>query len=97
MYRGPAQLHGHEARLLHARHVKAYFRRTKSDAANADPLVLADRDTSLHPIPIKSDELRALQELHRIREQWKRARVAQSLGLVGRIWYFRFCGSQGYW
>jgi len=72
-----AQLHGHEVKLLHAKYVKAYVRRTKTDAADADALVLADRDTSLHPIPIKSEELQALQGLHRIREQWKRARVAR--------------------
>jgi len=65
-----AQLHGHEVKLLHAKYVKAYVRRTKTDAADADALVLADRDTSLHPIPIKSEELQALQGLHRIREQW---------------------------
>jgi transposase len=72
-----AQMHGHEVKLLHARYVKAYVRRTKTDAADADALVLADRDTSLHPIPLKSEELQALQGLHRIREQWKRARVAR--------------------
>lgn len=72
-----AQLHGHEVKLQHAKYVKAYVRRTKTDAADADALVLADRDDSLHPIPIKSEELQALQGLHRIREQWKQSRVAR--------------------
>jgi len=72
-----AHLHGHEVKLLHAKYVKAYVRRTKTDAADADALVLADRDDSLHPIPIKPEELQALQGLHRIREQWKRARVSR--------------------
>ena len=72
-----AQLHGHTVKLLHAKYVKAYLRRTKTDAADADALILADRDDSLHPIPLKSEELQALQGLHRIREQWKRARVAR--------------------
>ena len=72
-----AQLHGHTVKLLHAKYVKAYVRRTKTDAADADALVLADRDDSLHPIPLKSEELQALQGLHRIREQWKRARIAR--------------------
>jgi transposase len=72
-----AQLHGHEVKLLHAKYVKAYVRRTKTDAADADALVLADGDSSLLPIPIKSEELQALQGLHRIREQWKRARTAR--------------------
>jgi transposase len=52
-------------------------RRTKTDAADADALVLADSDKSLHPIPIKPEELQALPGVHRIREQWKRARVAR--------------------
>jgi transposase len=68
---------GHEVKLLHANYVKAYVRRTKTDAADADALVLADSDKSLHPIPIKPEELQALQGVHRIREQWKRARVAR--------------------
>ena len=72
-----AQYFGHEVKLLHAKYVKAYVRRTKTDAADADALILADRDKSLHPIPVKSEELQALQGLHRIREQWKRARTAR--------------------
>jgi transposase len=32
---------------------------------------------SLHAIPVKTEERQALQGLHRIREQWKRARTAR--------------------
>ena len=38
-----AQLHGHEVKLLHAKYVKAYVRRTTPDAADADAHVLAMR------------------------------------------------------
>jgi len=72
-----AQSLDHKVKLLHANYVKAYVRRTKTDAADADALVLADSDKSLYPIPIKPEELQALQGVHRIREQWKRARVAR--------------------
>ena len=72
-----AQSLGHEVKLLHANYVKAYVRRTKTDAADADALILADSDKSLHPIPVKPEEQQALQGLHKIREQWKRARVAR--------------------
>ena len=68
---------GHDVKMLHAKYVKAYVRRTKTDAADADALVLADRDASLHPVPVKSEEHQALQGLHRIREQWKTARTAR--------------------
>jgi transposase len=60
---------GQEAKLLYAKHVKAYVGRTKTDAADA--LILADRDESLHPIPVKPEQLQTLQGLHRIREQWR--------------------------
>ena len=79
---------GHEVKLLHAKYVKAYVRRTKTDAADADALILADRDDSLHPVPVKPEELQALQGLHRIREQWKRARTAricEARGATGRV------------
>ena len=68
---------GHDVKMLHAKYVKAYVRRTKTDTADADALVLADRDASLHPVPVKSEERQALQGLHRIREQWKTARTAR--------------------
>lgn len=72
-----AQSLGHEVKLLHANYVKAYVRRTKTDAADEDALILADSDKSLHPIPVKPEEQQALQGLHKIREQLKRARVAR--------------------
>ena len=70
-----AQLLGQEVKLLHAQYVEAYVRRTKTDAAEAS--ILADRDESLHPIPVKTEQLQALQGLHRIREQRERARTAR--------------------
>lgn len=93
-----AQLHGHTVKLLHAKYVKAYVRRTKTDTADADALVLADRDDSLHPIPLKSEELQALQGLHRIREQWKRARVAricEARALLGEFGFSTSLGARG--
>lgn len=69
--------YGHAVKLLHARYVRPYVRRTKTDAADADALVRADADLGLHPIPVKSVNQQAVQSLHRIREQWKRARTAR--------------------
>jgi hypothetical protein len=43
-----AQSLGHEVKLLHAKYVKAYVRRTKTDAADA--LVLADNDMGLEQV-----------------------------------------------
>lgn len=83
-----ARHHGHRVTLLHARYVKAYVRRSKTDAADADALIQAVRDPDLKPIPVKSEQQQALQLLHRIREQWKSARVArinEARALLGRV------------
>jgi len=39
-----ALVHGHEVKLLHAGYVRAYVRRNKTDAADADALARADAD-----------------------------------------------------
>ena len=72
-----AQAFGHHVTLLHAHYVKAYVRRSKTDAADADALLQAVRDMDLKPIPVKSEQQQALQLLHRVREQWKSARIAR--------------------
>lgn len=68
---------GHQVTLLHAKYVKPYVRRNKTDAADADALIQAIQDHDLKPIPVKSEAHQALQSIHRIREQWKSARVAR--------------------
>ena len=90
-----AQLLGHEVKLLHAKYVKAYVRRTKTDAADADALILADRDESLHPIPVKPEERQALQGLHRIREQLKSARTARICEARALLAEFGVCIPKG--
>jgi transposase len=69
--------HGHEVKLLHPRYVRAYVRRNKTDAADADGLVRASTDQELKPIAVKSEYQQVLQSLHRIREQWLKSRVAR--------------------
>ena len=44
-----AQAHGHHTRLLHAFYVRPYVRRNKTDAADADALIRANRDPQLLP------------------------------------------------
>ena len=72
-----AQALGHQVTLLHAKHAQVYVRGNKTDAADADALMRAAFDVDLKPVAIKSEEHQALQSLHRIREQWQRARVAR--------------------
>lgn len=72
-----ASEHGHAVKLLHARYVRAYVRRNKTDAADADALIRAEADPDIKPIPVKSEHQQALQSLHRIRAQWQSTRVAR--------------------
>ncbi|ANO53012.1 hypothetical protein BA177_15080 [Woeseia oceani] len=69
--------HGHQVKLLHARYVRPYVRRNKTDAADADALLQADQDRELKPVPVKNEHQQALQSLHRIRAQWQKARTAR--------------------
>jgi transposase len=66
--------HGHEVRLLPAQHVRAYVKRNKTDAADAAGLVEASRCADIRPVPIKTLQQQTAQQLHRLREQYKRTR-----------------------
>lgn len=64
-----ATAHGHEAKQLHPFYVRPYVRRNKTDAADADALIRANRDPQLKPVPTKQPDQQALQGIHRIRQQ----------------------------
>lgn len=68
---------GHEPVLLPPHHVRPYVRGNKTDAADADALVRAVADPSLHPVAVKSEDLQALQGLVRIRQQYQDTRRAR--------------------
>jgi transposase len=61
---------GHEVVLLPAQYARAYVRRNKTDAADAAALIEAARCPDIRPVPIKSVDQQALQQLHRLRSQW---------------------------
>jgi transposase len=77
------QARGHEVRLLPAQYVRAYVRRNKTDAADAAALIEASRCIEIRPVPIKSIDQQVLQQLHRVREQWKHTRTARINQLRG--------------
>src|SRR5689334_6359179 len=68
---------GHEVVLLPAQYARAYVRRNKTDAADAAALIEAARCPDIRPVPIKSMDQQALQQLHRLRSQWMAARTAR--------------------
>jgi len=69
--------------LLHARYVRAYVRRNKTDAADAAALLQAARDNKLKPVRVKSVDQQALQALHRTRSLWKDDRTRRINTLRG--------------
>jgi transposase len=75
---------GHEVLLLPAQYARAYVRRNKTDAADAAALIEASRCPDIRPVPIKSVDQQALQQLHRLRSQWMGTRTS-------RINFLRSC------
>ncbi len=70
-----AQAHGHQTRLIHARYVKPFVRRNKTDAADADALVQANKDPQITSVPTKQPEQQALQSIHRCRQHFIKTRT----------------------
>ena len=64
-----ADAQGHQTRQLHPFYVKPYVRRNKTDSADADALIRANRDPHLLPVPTKHPDQQALQGIHRTRQQ----------------------------
>lgn len=68
---------GHAVVLLPAQYARAYVRRNKTDAADAAALIEAARCPDIRPVPIKSVDQQALQQLHRLRSQWMATRTSR--------------------
>lgn len=86
---------GHEVKLLPAQYVRAYVRRNKTDAADAAALVEASRCADIRPVAIKTLEQQQLMQLHRLREAYKRTRVAKINLLRGTLREFGLTIPQG--
>jgi transposase len=76
---------GHDVVLLPAQYARAYVRRNKTDAADAAALIEAARCPDIRPVPIKSVDQQALQQLHRLRSQWMATRTARINFLRGSL------------
>lgn len=70
-------------KLLPARYVRAYVRRSKTDAADCLALLEAARAVDIVPVRVKSLEQQALQGMHRIRSGWMAARTTRINTLRG--------------
>lgn len=78
------QSRGHRVRLIHARYVRAYRLRNKTDRSDCDAILEAGRRAELHAVPVKSQEQQLLQQLHGLRETWKKSRT-QRINLLRGI------------
>src|SRR5262249_55581566 len=65
----------HEVRLMPAQYVKAYIKRNKHDAADAEAICEAVRRRTMRFVAVKTAEQQASQLLHRGREQLVRQRT----------------------
>ncbi|MEX6504674.1 IS110 family transposase, partial [Pseudomonas zhanjiangensis] len=70
-----AQSLGHRVILLHPRYVRPYRRRNKTDRNDCDAILEAARCQGIRPVPVKSHEQQQLQQLHGLRETWKKSRT----------------------
>src|SRR3990172_9486053 len=66
---------GHEVRLIPPQYVKAYVKRNKNDAADAEAICEAVRRPSMRFVPVKSVEQQAALMPHRSRELLIRQRT----------------------
>lgn len=85
------QAQGHQVRLLPAQYVRAYVKRNKTDAADAGALIEALRCAEIRPVPVKSIEQQAIQQLHRLRAQCMGTRTARINWLRGALREFGIC------
>lgn len=79
---------GHQVDLLPARHVKAFVRSNKDDAADARAIWLAAQHGDIRRVPIKSCEQQAVLSLHRMRTHWVSVRTATVNALRGLLYEF---------
>ena len=78
-----ARAAGHDPKIIPAQYVKPYRRRNKSDRIYTEALLEAHRCEGIKPVPVRSVEQQQLQQLHRIREQFKSTRNRLINGLRG--------------
>ena len=86
---------GHEVRLMPAQYVKAYVKRNKNDAADAEAICEAVRRPTMRFVPVKTAEQQAALLLHRGRERLVRQRTALVNALRGHLAEFGIIAPQG--
>src|ERR1044071_5573705 len=86
---------GHEVRLMPAQYVKAYIKRNKHDAADAEAICEAVGRPTMRFVPLKTAEQQATTLLHRGREQLVRQRTMLVNALRAHLAEFGMVAAQG--
>jgi transposase len=86
---------GHEVRLMPAKDVKAYVKRNKNDAADAEAICEAVRRPTMRFVRIKSAEQQGQLMLHRARDLLMRQRTQLINALRAHLAEFGFTAAQG--
>jgi len=86
---------GHEVRLMPAQYVKAYVKRNKNDAADAEAICEAVARPTMRFVPAKTAEQQAAVLLHRGRERLVRQRTMLVNALRGHLAEFGVIAPQG--
>src|SRR5216117_4403354 len=86
---------GHEVRLMPAQYVKAYVKRNKNYAADAEAICEAVQRPTMRFVPVKTAEQQAAQLLHRGREQLVRQRTMLVNALRAHLAEFGIVAAQG--
>src|SRR5262245_41551388 len=76
---------GHEVRLMPAQYVKAYIKRNKHDAADAEAICEAVVRPTMRFVPVKTADQQAAVLLHRGRERLVRQRTGLVNALRGHL------------
>jgi len=79
---------GHTVRLIPPAYVKAYLKRQKNDAADAEAICEAVTRPSMRFVPVKSVEQQDIMVLHRTRSLLMRQRVQLSNAIRGHMGEF---------
>ena len=86
---------GHEVRLMPAQYVKAYIKRNKHDAADAEAICEAVERPTMRFVPVKTADQQAAVLLHRGRERLVRQRTGLVNALRGHLAEFGVIAPQG--
>lgn len=86
---------GHTVRLMASQFVKPYVKTNKNDAADAEAICEAVGRPNMRFVPMKNVEQQAVLALHRVRQGFVRARMAQANQIRGLLGEFGLIVPQG--